>query len=67
MTLDEMRNLDADFLTVAQVAKCLHCDPQLVRDQAEREPKHLGFPICKIGHRYRIPRIGFIAWATDRK
>lgn len=63
MTLDDIRELKSDFLTVAQVASCLHCDPQLVRDQAEREPKYLGFPISKIGHRYRIPREGFLLWA----
>lgn len=54
--------MDADFLTVAQVAKFLKCEPQLIRDQAEREPKYLGFNISRFGHAFRIPRLAFIAW-----
>ena len=62
MTLKEIELLDRDFLTVAEVAGCLKCDPQLVRDQTERNPKYLGFSIAKIGHSYKIPRLAFIAW-----
>lgn len=62
MTLSEIEAMDCDFLTVQQVAGCIHCDPQLIRDQAEAEPKYLGFHITKIGHSFRIPRLGFIAW-----
>lgn len=62
MTLKEIEDLTCDFLTVQQVAECLHAKPQLIRTQAEREMKYLGFPICKVGHSYRIPRLGFIAW-----
>ena len=62
MTLAEMENLDRNTLTVKEVAEFLGKDPQVIRDQAEREPKCLGFPICKAGHSYCIPRIGFITW-----
>ena len=62
MTLAEMENLDRNTLTVKEVAEFLGKDPQVIRDQAEREPKYLGFPICKAGHSYCIPRLGFIAW-----
>ena len=64
MTLDELRSMECNTLTVKQVAEFLKKDPQIIRDQAEREPKFLGFPICKAGHSYCIPRIGFINWAT---
>lgn len=62
MTLDDLERMDCNTLTVKQVADFLGKDPQTIRDQAEREPKFLGFPICKAGHSYCIPRIGFINW-----
>lgn len=64
MTIAEMKEMTEDFLTVKQVATCLRCDPQLIRDQAEENVKYLGFPIARIGHSIKIPRLGFIAWAT---
>ena len=66
MTLQEITELDTDFLTVQQVAECLHMSPQIIRDQAEREVKWLGFPICRAGHAYKIPRTGFLAWANGQ-
>ena len=63
MTLAEIERLDRDFLTVAEVSGCLHCEPQLIRDEAEKNPKFLGFPITKIGRSFRIPREGFVNWA----
>lgn len=63
MTLEEIESMTENTLTVKQVAEFLGKGPQVIRDQAEREPKYLGFPICKAGHSYTIPRVGFIAWA----
>lgn len=63
MTLEEMEAMTCNVLTIRQVADFLGKDPQVIRDQAEREPKYLGFPICKAGHSYCVPRIGFITWA----
>lgn len=62
MTLAEIEELDTDFLTVQQVASCIHCDSQLIRDEASKNPKFLGFPVAKIGHSFKIPRAGFINW-----
>lgn len=62
MTLAEIEQIERDYLTVAEVATCLHADPQIVRDQAERCPRYLGFNICKFGHSFKIPRLAFIAW-----
>lgn len=64
MTLSEIKSLDKDFLSVADIAGCLHMDQQLIRDQCERNIKWLGFPACRCGHSFRFPREGFIAWAT---
>lgn len=63
MTLAEIEKLDVDFLTVQDVASCLHASPQLIRDQATVNIRYLGFPICRAGHAFKIPRAGFIAWA----
>ena len=63
MTLADLESMDRNTLTVKEVAEFLGKDPQVIRDQAEREPKYLGFPICKAGHSYCIPREGFITWA----
>lgn len=63
MTLKDIETLSTNTLTVKQVAEFLGKDPQVIRDQAEREPKYLGFPICKAGRSYCIPREGFVAWA----
>ena len=62
MTLEDIEAMTGNTLTVKQVAEFLGKDPQVIRDQAEREPRFLGFPICKAGHSYCIPRLGFICW-----
>ena len=66
MTLREIAELDTDFLTVQQVAECIHMAPQLIRDQAEADVKWLGFPICRAGHAFKIPKPGFLAWANGQ-
>ena len=63
LSLSDIEKMTVDFLTVEQVAKCMNRSPQMIRDQAERDPKYLGFPISKICHRYSIPREGFLNWA----
>ena len=63
MTMADIEAMECNTLTVKQVAEFLGKDPQVIRDQAEREPKYLGFPICKAGHSYSVPRIGFVNWA----
>ena len=63
MTLAELESMECNVLTVKQVAEFLGKDPQTIRDQAERDIRPLGFPICKAGHSWCIPRAGFIAWA----
>ena len=62
MTIEDIERMACNMLTVKQVAEFLGKDPQTIRDQAEREPKYLGFPICKAGHSYCIPRVGFVTW-----
>ena len=62
MTLAELESIDRNTLTVQEVAKFLGLSPQLIRDQASRDPRFLGFPICQAGHSWKIPKLGFINW-----
>jgi hypothetical protein len=62
MTIEEIGQLNKDFLSVQEVADCIHCDAQLIRDEASKSPKYLGFPVTKIGRSFRIPKEGFLRW-----
>lgn len=62
MTLDEIRALDREFLTPAEIAPILGCDPQDIRVTARQRPGTLGFPIAVIGSRCKIPRMAFLKW-----
>jgi len=66
LTLKEIEEMTCNTLSVKQVADFLGKNPQTIRDQAEDDPKFLGFPICKAGRSYCIPRAGFICWAKGQ-
>lgn len=65
MTLKDIRAMDKDFLTPAEVAGVLNCSPQLIRHQAANNPMLLGFHFCKVGNRIKIPRESFIKWMQE--
>ena len=67
MSLDDLKRLDREFLTPAQVADVLGCDPQGIRVWARQRPEGLGFPVCLVGSRIKIPRRAFIAWMEGKK
>lgn len=67
MTLDDIRKIDREFLIPAQVAEVLGCDPQDIRVAARMAPERLGFPVCVVGSRTKIPRRAFIAWMEGKK
>ena len=60
MTLEELKASQQPYLTPADIAPILHCDPQCIRKQATQDPAKLGFPVIIMGHRVRIPRIPFL-------
>ena len=62
MTLEEIRNSDKDFLTPEDVRGVLGCMPYTINVQAKEDPAKLGFPVCVMGTRVRIPRKGFLHW-----
>lgn len=62
MTLSEIKNLNKDFLNPADIATFIGCSPQVLRVIARTHPEKLGFPVCVIRTRVRIPRLAFIKW-----
>ena len=60
MTLDDLKRVDREFLTPAQVAEVLGCDPQDIRVAARMAPERLGFPVSIVGHRIKIPKVPFL-------
>lgn len=61
-TLDAIKACDREFLTPGDIAPFLQCDQYSINLQAQADPKKLGFPVCVMGTRVRIPRTGFIRW-----
>ena len=62
MSLQEIENSSKIWLTPADIAPILRCDPQCIRVQAQQDPSKLGYPVIVIGKRVRIPRIPFLAY-----
>ena len=62
MTIQEMLASDATVLRPVDVADVLGCDPQYVRITARQRPEALGFPVCVIGKRVKIPRLPFLQY-----
>lgn len=60
VNLSEIKQSTKPFLTAAEVAEVLQCDPQLLRWQAKNAPCRLGFPVVVIKSRVKIPRQAFI-------
>lgn len=66
MTLPEIRQSDKLFLVPTDIAGLLGCDPQNIRSAAKQRPELLGFPVCVMGTRVRIPRLPFVAFVEGQ-
>ena len=66
MTLDEIKKSDKPVLTPADVAGVLGCDPNKIRVTARQRPELLGFPVCVVGTRTKIPRLPFIQFLEGK-
>lgn len=60
MTLEEIKASDKTMLTPADVAEVLQADAQDIRIMAKQRPELLGFQVCIIKTRTKIPRIPFL-------
>lgn len=65
MTLEEMKCSTKLFLTPAEIAPVLGCDPHTVRCTARQRPDLLGFEFMFSGNRMKIPRIPFLRWIGE--
>ena len=66
MTLDEIRTSDKPFLIATDISDILGCDPHNIRLMAKQRPELLGFPVCVVGTRVKIPRVPFIHFLDGR-
>lgn len=64
-SLEEIRDMDKNFLTPAEVCGVLNCDPQTIRVAARQQPDLLGFPVVVIKSRTKIPRIPFLRFMGE--
>lgn len=65
MTLADIRSSTCTYLTAADIAPVLGCDPHSIRTQAKkgREGRDaLGFPVVILGNRVLIPRLPFLMY-----
>lgn len=65
LTLEEIKALDTEVLTCAQVAPLLQADPNTIRGQAQDRPEMLGFPVICAGRRVKIPKRPFIRFMEE--
>lgn len=64
MSIDELRALPGETITPAIAASVLGCNPQFLRLAARERPELLGFQVCCIGSRVKIPKAAFIRFLT---
>ncbi len=62
MTVEEMITSDKAILIPKDIAPVLQCDPYTISLMARDCPERLGFPVCRIGSRTKIPRLPFLKW-----
>lgn len=62
--LEEIRAMTDVLITPEVAAKVLGCNPHSIRLQAEKDPSALGFRVCRIGNKTKIPRLPFLQWLT---
>lgn len=65
MALEEIKGCNQPFLTAADIAPVLDCDPQAIRDTAQHNPERLGFPVTVLGTRTKIPRKAFLRFLGE--
>lgn len=63
MTLEEIKASAKEMLSPADIAPILGCNPYSINVMVKTAPARLGFPVCMIGNRVKIPRRPFLRWA----
>lgn len=65
MTLEEIKSSPSVWLTPAEIAPVLECDPNVIRRQAQTNPELLGFPVVVLCSRVKILRKGFLEFLGE--
>lgn len=65
MTLNEIRESNAVWLTTADIAAVLECDANTIRAQAQDDPSKLGFPVSVLCSRVKVNRKGFLRFMGE--
>ena len=65
MRLEEIKTSDKAMLIPKDVAPILKCDPYTISIKARDCPDMLGFPVCRLGNRTKIPRKAFLKWLGE--
>lgn len=65
MSIEDIKSSVKPYLTAADVAPVLGCDPHSIRVAAHQRPELLGFPVIVIGSRVKIPRIPFLIFLGE--
>ena len=60
MTLNDIRQIDREYLLPREVADILGTDAQAIRVCARSNPAALGFPVVRLGTRIKVPRLPFL-------
>ena len=66
MTLEEIKAIDREWLTPAEVGAVIGADPQGIRTWARQKPEALGFSVIVLPHRVKIPKSGFIRYMEGK-
>lgn len=66
VTLAEIKTLDREYLIPREVADVLGCDAHAIRIWARQRPDGLGFPVCIVGSRVKIPKRPFIQFMEGK-
>ena len=61
--MQQIRASGKEMLSPADIAPVLGCNPYSINVMAKADPARLGFPVCVIGNRVKIPRRAFLRWA----
>lgn len=65
MTLEQIKQSDAVWLTPCDIAPVLNCDPHHIREMAQMNPQLLGFPVSVVGSRTKIWRKPFLKFIGE--
>lgn len=65
MSIDEIAKMNKLYITPAEAAPILGCNPHSIRIQARDDPSKLGFPVTVMGHRTRIHRKAFVRFVRN--